>query len=185
MKHGTLTLLAVGLALGAPRPADALPPRPAYLTAKLGGYFPLHPDVQSYSTSSSGELALGYRPDPGFAFEAATGRFDVVRKIGGVEARKLRVIPATFAIRGTVPVKNFEPYAILGGGAYFIDDKAGSQRDHAVNLGLFLGAGGNVNLGSLLFLGLEGRYLFLGTNTFASHTRLDGFILTGDVGFRF
>jgi opacity protein-like surface antigen len=184
MRLQALALAVASLALAAP-PASARPLDPGYAVVKLGGWFPMHSDVSDYDTGFLGEIALGYAPDPGFAFELAGGAFDVVRESGGEKVREMRVYPVTFAIRGTVPVKSFQPYALLGGGAYFVFDEVLGEKDDAVDFGLFLGAGANVNLGSRLFLGLEGRYLFLGTNTFGGDTRLDGVTLTADLGFRF
>ncbi|HTN51925.1 MAG TPA: outer membrane beta-barrel protein [Anaeromyxobacter sp.] len=180
-----MLLASLALALGAPLRAAARPPLPGYAELKLGGYFPVASDVSSYDAGFSGELALGYAPDPGFAFEGAVGTFRTQHTVAGATARSLRVIPLTFAIRGTVPLKSFQPYAILGAGAYFVHDELGGASDDSANLGLFLGVGGNVSLGERLFLGLEGRYLFLRANTFGAGTHLDGAMLTADLGFRF
>jgi opacity protein-like surface antigen len=185
MKRLALALAALALALGAPLPAAAEPRHPAYLVVKAGGYFPMAHDVSGYDADLAGEVALGYAPDPGFAFELAGGAFRTRSSAGGGDLRELQVVPITFAIRGTVPLKGFEPYAILGGGAYLVHDEVGGAKDDAASFGLFLGAGGNANLTSHLFIGLEARYLFLGTHTFNTSTRLDGITLTGDVGFRF
>lgn len=185
MRSPVIAMAAAALALGAPSLAAAEPRHPLYLLAKAGGYFPVHSDVANYETGLAGELALGYAPDPGFAFEFATGTFGVAREVGGTTVREARVIPVTLAIRGTVPVQRFEPYALLGGGIYLVRDEVAGLEDEAVNLGLFFGAGANLNLSSRLFLGVEGRYLVLGTNTFDAHSRLDGIILTADLGIRF
>ena len=184
MKPTSLALAVAALALAAP-PALARPPLPGYLVVKAGGFLPMGPDISSYDSDLAGEVALGYAPDPGFAFELAGGAFRTSHSVAGGEVRKLQVIPVTFAIRGKVPLQNFEPYAILGTGAYFVRDEIGASSDDATNFGFFLGVGGNLNLGSRLFVGLEGRYLYLRTNTFNTETRLDGLTLTADLGFRF
>jgi len=185
MRSPVVAFAAAALALVAPALAAAEPRHPVYLVAKAGGYFPTHSDVTKHETTLAGELALGYAPDPGFALELATGKFNVVREEGDTTLRDMRVIPVTLAIRGTVPVKRLEPYAILGGGLYLVHDEVGGEDDDAVNLGLFLGGGMNMNLSSRLFVGVEARYLVLGANTFDSHTRVDGISLTADLGLRF
>jgi len=184
MRHDALALVAA-LMLVAPQAASARQPPPGYAVVKLGGYFPVGSDVSNYETGFDGELSLGYAPDPGFAFEVASGTFRTQQSVGGTTAREIRVIPVTFAIRGKVTLKHFEPYAILGTGAYFIHDQVSNATADSTNLGLFLGVGGNVNLTERLFFGLEGRYLFLRANTFNTTTSLDGAVLTADLGFRF
>ncbi|HET6414025.1 MAG TPA: outer membrane beta-barrel protein [Anaeromyxobacter sp.] len=184
MHHSSLTLVAA-LAILAPQAAAARQPPPGYLVVKLGGYFPVAADVSSYETGFDGELSLGYAPAPGFAFEFSSGTFSTQQSVGSASAREIRVIPVTFAIRGTVALKHFEPYAILGTGAYFIQDRLSGATSDSTNLGLFLGAGANVNLTERFFFGLEGRYLFLHASTFNTSTSLDGAVLTADLGFRF
>ena len=36
-----------------------------------------------------------------------------------------------------------------------------------------------------VFFGLEGKYLWLSTSTFGTDTRLDGAVLTANIGYRF
>jgi outer membrane protein W len=65
----------------------------------------------------------------------------------------------------------------------------GSDSHSATSFGGFLGAGANLNLDQNWFVGLEGKYLwtkpqfsFVGQNI---DVAFDGWILTGNLGFRF
>ncbi len=182
MRRSALALAALSLAV--PLAASAKAPPPGYLELKAGGYFPTAADVHDYDAGFDGEIALGYAPDPGFAFEIQSGWLETRRSLAGGD-RKLEVIPLAFAVKGTVPLGEFQPYATAGVGAYFVHDQVGDASDHSANFGGFVGIGGNWFLSRTLYLGLEGRFLWLRSNTFSAGTRLDGPSLFGKLGFRF
>lgn len=187
-------VLAVIAAVAAPfAHAKGLPPN--YVALKLGGFFPQSGDLDDIDADSgfNGEIALGHYVAPGFSFEGALGYFEtkgsVPTPLGRIE-EKFEVIPLTISLRGQVPYGRFEPYGFIGLGVYFIDDEIsipvlGSESDSDASLGFHVGIGGNYNLSNNLFLGVEARYLFLESGTFAEDFRLDGVTLTGNVGYRF
>jgi len=52
-------------------------------------------------------------------------------------------------------------------------------------VGLHAGAGVNFNITQIVFLGVEGRYLWAKPSFSGDDIKLDGFTVTGDLGFRF
>ena len=186
--------IAIGMTVAVPS-SDAKGPPPNYATLKLGGFFPQSSDLKDIDADAgfNGEIALGHSVAPGFAIEGGIGYFET--KGGGSTPfgradEKFRVIPVTISIRGQVPYGQFEPYGFLGLGAYFIKDKIsgaaiGSASEDDTNLGFHAGVGGSYNLPNNMLIGVEARYLFLETDTFGVNFKLNGFTLTGNVGFRF
>ena len=180
-----LALLA-SLALVLPAPADAAGPPPNYVQVKLGGYFPMASDIDTYDSGFNGEVSLGRYLAPGFAVEGGIGLFETEgRRPGSPVYREFEVIPLTFSIRGVIPSGPFEAYGMGGIGVYFIDDTSNGASDSAADIGLHLGLGGRYTLPNHVFFGLEGKYLWLTTSTFGTDTRLDGAVLTANIGYRF
>jgi opacity protein-like surface antigen len=184
-----LTLLA-SLALFLPIAATAAGPPPNYFVAKLGGFFPMASDVDNFDSGFNGEVSIGRYLAPGFAVEGGIGYFETKGRINGTAVdRDVEVIPLTFSVRGTIPYGPWEAYGMAGIGVYFVDDKlsspVGSASDSAADIGLHLGLGGKYTLPNNVFFGLEGKYVWLSTSTFGNDTRLDGAVLTANVGYRF
>ena len=184
-----LALLA-SLALFLPIAATAAGPPPNYVVAKLGGFFPMASDVDNFDSGFNGEVSIGRYLAPGFAVEGGIGYFETKGRINGTAVdRDVEVIPLTFSVRGTIPYGPWEAYGMAGIGVYFVDDKlsspVGSTSDSAADIGLHLGLGGKYTLPNNVFFGLEGKYVWLSTSTFGNDTRLDGAVLTANVGYRF
>jgi opacity protein-like surface antigen len=193
MHRTALPILALfaSLALVLPFTAAAAGPPPNYLVLKLGGYFPMALDVDGFYSGFNGELSIGRYLAPGFAVEGGIGYFQTKGRFSGPPAadHEFEVIPLTFSVRGTIPYGPFEAYGMGGVGVYFTDDKrtspAASGSDSAADVGLHLGIGGKYNMPNNVFFGLEGKYLWLSTSTFGTETRLDGAVLTANIGYRF
>ena len=183
-------VLVTSLAIVLPLSAMAAGPPPNYVLVKLGGFFPMASDIDTFDSGFNGELSFGRYLAPGFAVEGGIGYFETQGRPPGTAADdKYQVIPLTFSVRGTIPYGPFEAYGMGGVGVYFIDVKRStpvlSASDSAADVGLYLGLGGKYNFANNVFLGLEGKYLWLSTSTFGTETRLDGAVLTANIGYRF
>jgi opacity protein-like surface antigen len=83
-----------------------------------------------------------------------------------------------------------EPYGEFGIGAYIADlDVSGNLGDFSSStkgvFGFHAGAGVNFNITPILFLGVEGRYLWAKPSFGGQDIKLDGFTVTADLGLRF
>ena len=192
-----VTLFAV-LAFVSHSHAKGYPPN--YVALKLGGFFPVSSDLDDINADAgfNGEISFGHYIAPGFSVEGAVGYFETEANIsvpGGSAEETFEVIPLTLSLRGHVPYGRFEPYGLIGIGVYLVDDEisgsipslgvSGSASDDDTVLGFHIGLGGTCTFPNNVFVGVEGRYLFLETDTFDVDFRLDGIALTGTVGYRF
>lgn len=188
-------VVAVSPAFAEDKPAN-------YMTLKAGVYSPSESndlnDFNGGSTTSldsktgfAGELAVGHYFLPMVALELGAGYF---QSEGSAEAQpgetKLKVVPVTATGKVLVPVGPFEPYGLFGIGAYFTDlDVSGNTGNFSgsseITYGLHAGVGVNWNFGNDLFVGLEGKYLWAKPSFGGQDIKLDGFITTADLGFRF
>ncbi len=175
-------------------PAHAKPLSPNSATLKLGGYFPQHSDLDGFDSGFNGEISLGHRVAPGFAVEGGLGYYETkgefLTPVLIVVSEKIKVVPLTLSLKGQTFFERFEPYVEAGIGVYFIEDELSApgfvtESENDTQVGFHLGLGANYNVTQQVFLGLEGKYLWLKTDTFGVDMRLDGITLTGNVGFRF
>lgn len=186
----TVLVLLASLSLVNPIAATAAGPPPNYVQVKLGGYFPMASDVDAFDSDVNVEVSVGRYLAPGFAVEGGLGYFETNgRRPGTAVDGKFEVVPLTFSVKGTVPYGPFEAYGMVGIGVYFIDDSrtsaSSAASDSSADVGLHLGIGGKYNMTNNVFFGLEGKYLWLSASTFGNDTRLDGAVLTANVGYRF
>jgi outer membrane protein W len=178
---------------------------PNYFVMKAGIYAPqekwdvLDAGVFEYSldTGFNGELAFGHYLNRNWALEFGIGYFQTSgddTAFGVKSKSSIDVMPLTVAIKGIIPVDKFEIYGIGGIGAYFVwaDEKLNgiSFSDEDILFGGFLGAGINYNMTPAALLGLEGKYLWtdktdLSDSGWRQKHKLDGWIVTVNVGFRF
>jgi len=177
--------------------AHAKPLASNYAQLKIGGYFPQSSDLNNFDAGGNFEVGIGHRVAPGFAIEGNFGYFETkgtfnLPGIGSVD-ETFKVMPLTLSLKGQAFFDRFEPYIEAGIGAYFIKDEingsilgvSGSDSKNDTEIGLHFGIGGNYNITPQVFLGVEGRYLWLRANTFGVDVNLDGILLTANMGYRF
>ena len=179
-----------------------------YAVLKAGAYFPNSGDLNGFNTGFNGEVAYGHYFNKNIAGELGLGYF---QSSGNGSASgtgfnasangDIYSVPLTIALKAIYPVEKWELYAIGGMGVYFCNAEMngsitrgiftfiGSESSNSASLGGFLGAGANLNMDQNWFIGMEGKYLwttpeftFVGQNI---NVHFDGWILTGNLGFRF
>lgn len=190
-----IILFAAALAFGQKdKPAN-------YLMLKAGVYDPSHnfeiagegdSGIDINSTSGiNGEAAIGHYFTPFLALELGAGYF---RNEGTAAAQtgklRLNVVPVVLTGKLLASLGPVEPYILGGIGAYLTDYDSDVSTSTAITstrltYGLHAGGGINFDLTQRFFLGAEGRYLWSEPNFGGRDIRLDGFTVTGDVGFRF
>ena len=166
-----------------------------YIIAKGGVYSPTGGlDDLNFGAGFNGEVAWGHYFSPNFALEIGAGYF---------ESDDMRVVPFLATGKALYPTGNWELFAEVGVGAYFVkfDGRLNNpvvgvivfDDDDAV-FGLSLGFGVNYNITEEFFLGIEGKYLLTSDAEFGGsatsgpaslETELDGYIVTAVFGFRF
>jgi outer membrane protein W len=173
-----------------------------YVVLKGGIYSPsLSHDLDTFNggttshldskTGFAGEVAVGHYFLPMLAVELGAGYFESKGSPAAEPGEaKLKVVPLIATGKVLLPLGMFEPYGLFGIGAYISDlnvsGNSGSFRGSTqVTYGLHAGAGFNINFINNMFVGLEGKYLWVEPSFGGQHVRLDGFITTADIGFRF
>jgi len=203
LKQTSVMIMALAAILvGVVTPALAQVKPANYLTIKAGVYSPSESndlnDFNSGNTTSldsktgfAGELAVGHYFLPMVALELGAGYF---QSEGSAAAQpgetKLKVVPVTATGKVLFPIGVFEPYGLFGIGAYFTDlDVSGNTGNFSgsseITYGLHAGGGVNLNFGNEMFAGLEGKYLWAKPSFGGQDIKLDGFITTANIGFRF
>ena len=203
MKTTSMLFLLLAVAListSTPASADEKPAN--YLVLKGGIYSPsLSHDIENFNggstthldskTGFAGEVAVGHYFLPFLAVELGAGYFESKGSpVAEPGEAKLKVVPLVATGKALLPLGMFEPYGLFGIGAYIteldVDGNIGSFSGSTdVTYGLHAGAGFNINFSSHVFAGVEGKYLWAEPSFGGQHVRLDGFITTADIGFRF
>jgi outer membrane protein W len=199
----TLRFIVVcSVALGMAAPSVCLARDPNYLVLKGGIYSPSDEfevrdinggviDRIDPDTGFNGEIAIGHYFLPVFAVELGVGYFesDGVPPVEPGET-KFRVVPILLTAKGLFPIGPVEPYGEFGIGGYIADlDVSGTVGNFSGStkgtFGLHAGAGINFDITDAVFLGVEGRYLWAKPSFGGQDINLDGFTVTGNLGFRF
>ena len=189
-------LVVLLAAIGTPVPAPAAGGPANYVVLKGGLYSPSK-DFDIGATHFElddgfvAEVALGHYFLPVFATEFGVGYFEskATPAVPPGET-KFKVVPVTLTAKALLPLGPFEPYGEFGIGAYItkaevsgtIGNFTGSTKGV---FGLHAGAGANFNITPAVFLGAEGRYLWAKPSFGGQDIKLDGFTVTGNLGFRF
>ena len=171
-----------------------------YFALKAGAYFPNSGDLGGFNTGFNGQAALGHYFTPNIAAELGLGYFATSGTgsgefdgVPGTATGDLYAIPLTLALKAIYPIDKWEIYAIGGVGAYFCNVKVtysgGSPSNSTTAFGGFLGGGVDYNFARNWFLGVEGTYLWskpqFTLNNVSGDVAIDGWTVTGNIGFRF
>jgi opacity protein-like surface antigen len=176
-----------------------------YVVIKAGLYSPQSDDLREFGTGFNGEIALGHYFNQFLATEISSGYFRTtasdsatVSGFGRVTANAtISVVPITLSVKPIYAAQDIEMYALGGVGAYIakgelsgtVGGTAVSVSDTNTVFGIQLGAGVNFNITREVFLGLEGKYFWAKpkwqTNGITINANIDGFLFTGNLGFRF
>jgi len=142
-------------------------------------------------TGFAGEVALGHYFLPMLGLELGGGYFESKgHPAAQTGESKLRVVPLIATAKVFIPLGIFEPYGLAGIGAYITDldvhvNNGTAHSSTEVTYGFHAGAGFNINFPNNMFVGLEGKYLWAEPSFGGDHVKLDGFITTANLGFRF
>jgi opacity protein-like surface antigen len=180
-----------------------------YIILKPGLYSPQSDELDDFRNGLNFEAGYGRYITKYIAAEAFFSTFYTTAKFSGSDAvfgdfkeeDFISTTGANLALKGFAPLKFGELYAMGGAGIYFLGvdaDVDGSLidldfADYTTKLGLFLGGGANFNITKRIFLGVEGKYLWLETEfkdtvagvPFELDADMQGFTISGVIGFRF
>jgi outer membrane protein W len=142
-------------------------------------------------TGFAGEVAVGHYFLPMLAIELGGGYFESEGSTAAQPGEtKLRVVPLIATAKVFLPLGIFEPFGLAGIGAYITDmdvriNNGNSRTSTEVTYGFHAGAGFNINFSKQIFAGLEGKYLWAEPSFGGDHIKLDGFVTTANLGYRF
>lgn len=142
-------------------------------------------------TGLNGEIALGEYSEPDLAVELGIGYFESKGAPAGEPgSTRLTAVPVVVTAKGFVPMGALAPYLEVGVGLYLTKLEAsgntGSFSSRSKNtVGMHAGAGFNIDLSRILFIGLESRYLWVKPDYGGQTVKLNGFATTIDLGFRY
>ncbi len=197
MKTACVVFLVLAIALvGAPSPASAASLPPSYMVLKGGLYSPSDDfdfDTIHFERDDGfvAEIAFGHYFLPFLATELGVGYFES-KASPAVPAGevKFKVVPVTLTAKVPLPIGPIEPYGEFGIGAYITEfDVSGTPSNFdggtEAAFGLHAGGGVNLNISPAFFSGAEGRYIWVKPSFGGEDIQLDGFTVTGNLGFRF
>jgi opacity protein-like surface antigen len=197
-----LAVSLTGIAPGVHAEDDQMPANSKYVVIKGGYYSPSENfDINDFNGGAAshletkkgfnGEIALGQYADEKTALELGTGFFVSRAYPSGEQgSATLKAIPLIVTAKGFVPFGAFQPYIELGLGGYFtkleVSGNSGSfSSESKVTYGFHAGAGFDISLGDIIFLGLEGRYLWAKADYSGQPVKLNGLMTTLNLGVRY
>ena len=196
MKMRPYLIIVLAAVLMGIAPAAALAHAPNYFVVKGGFYSPSNNydlDNVHFNTKDGFVVqgALGHYFLPFLAVELEGGYLesDTSSSQSGATS-KLKVYPVLATGKVLLPLGPIEPYGEFGLGAYIVDiDVSGTPSNfNSSTRGVFgyhAGAGVNIDLAPSVYIGAEGRYLWSKRDFGGTDIKLDGFTMTGNLGFRF
>jgi opacity protein-like surface antigen len=172
-----------------------------YFVGKLGSYSPESDDLNGYDTGITAEIGWGHYFSPFMALEFGVGYFQTEGNVIVIDSgsyygnEEIEVTPLTMSLKLIQPLDGWmEIYGIGGIGVYLVNDSIdafspalGSIHisDDTAAFGAHLGAGIQFNISSNVFVGGEFKYVWTTADLYGEDVSLDGFRVTGNLGFRF
>lgn len=157
-----------------------------YFTLKPGLLFFLGDLKDEHPMGFYGEVVYGYRFNKNLALEIGTGWFHD----GTSNGNELKGEPVTFTVKGTYPIKNFEPFIGGGFGIFFakyegkLNGVYVHDKDNILEGHLLVGA--EYNIISNILIGIEGKYIFTEKAEFNGvKVNFDGVASILRIGLRF
>jgi len=145
-------------------------------------------------TGWNGEVGFGHYVLPLLALELGGGYFESKGSAAAQPGEtKLKVIPILLTAKAIIPLVLLEPYGEFGIGYYITKFEVSGFQGLSSNIhsdrkgvvGLHAGAGLNVNITPIVYVGAEGRYLWAKPTFGGQDIKLDGFTVTANLGFRY
>jgi opacity protein-like surface antigen len=176
--------------------------RKDYLVLKGGVYSPQSDDLTGFDTGFNGEVAFGTYVTENLIGELGVGYFEskasdsiTIAGFGSISSdAKVSAYPITLSAKYAYPLSIFEPYLSVGLGLYIckIDLSSTvtgvgsfSDSDSDTTFGFNVGLGGNLYITKDVFVGVEGKYIWVEPSFSGVDIRFDGFTATLNVGYRF
>ncbi len=169
-----------------------------YFLMKPGAYIPSGDTKDSgFDTAFAGELVIGTYYNPNLAFEGGVGYFRINSSTSGTSGsvdNHIWVIPVTTSLKGVIPFRGGEVTAGGGIGVYFatMETDVNSQSlnstgdDSGTAFGGHALVGLSVDISPNMFIGAEGKYIVTTkAKFFNTEMNLNGFMVTGVIGYRF
>ncbi len=198
-----LAVSLTGIAPAVSAGSYGVPANASYFILKGGRYSPGEKyDINNFNgstashldtkTGSNWEIALGQYADTKTALELGIGYFESKASPTPPEpgSTTLKAVPIVVTAKGFMPIGVLRPYIELGVGGYFtkleVSGNTGSFTSKSkTTYGYHAGVGFNIDLGSKLFIGLEGRYVWAKANYGGQPVKLNGLMSAINLGFRY
>ena len=131
-----------------------------YLLFRAGGYFPA-----KFNIGEGAEAGYGIQPIPWLAAETSFGFIEADNYDDDLNNNhtSFQMVPVTATVRAILPFKQFDIYALAGGGMYYTMINSGNANkgtttdDDKVLSGFHYGGGVSLLLGASSSLGIEAR----------------------------
>lgn len=192
MRRHFLTILALGVMLVLCLPIAAYgaqyggggPGEPNYVAVKAGIFIPAG-DLEDldFDTGFNGQVVLGHHYHQNFALEIGVGFFE---SGSDTPDGDFWAIPVDVTVKAVLPVEQGNVYAGAGVGIYFASFEQGAVDDDDTVFGGHAIVGGEFGVGSDVYLGVEGKFILTDEADFGPvSVDLNGFMITGNIGYRF
>ncbi len=162
--------------------------KPNYFFIGVGFYFYTGDIAKKTELDEAfiGEFTFGRQFHPNFALEVGTGYIH-----DGHGGDELRGYPLTLTAKGVYPLEKARLFGGGGVGVYFMDfdgeiENVNISDSEDTVFGGHLLVGGDLYIHTSVFLGIEGKYLFIEKADFeGKEVELDGFVVIVKIGYSF